>query len=109
MPQFQPEPFVTATRANDGTLQPGDKLVNKKFKVPFITAFAVSVGAVLALTGAMTSGAAPNAGFMESRSMDGMNWMWVVTSLWMWIPVLVMLGFGGLLVWVTFTRKKRQT
>ena len=63
-------------------------------KTPLVIAFVAVVVLFLVFGG----GTMMNGGMMGQRWTGGFGWMW--------IPTLLMLGFGILLGWVIFGRKK---
>ena len=65
--------------------------MNATTKTVLVIAFAIVVILLLLFGG----------GMMGSGAMGGISWMW--------IPTLLMLGLGVLLVWVIFGQKKEPT
>ena len=61
-------------------------------------AFAVVVVLLLLFGGGTMTGATMRGGMMGNGAMNGISWMW--------IPAVLVLGLGALLVWVMFGRKK---
>ena len=70
--------------------------MNVTTKTAFTIAFAIVVILLLFGGGAMT-GATLSGGMMGNGAMGGISWMW--------IPTLLMLGLGVLLVWIIFWQK----
>ena len=68
--------------------------MNESNKTPLVIAFVVVVVLFLIFGG----GTMMNGGMMGQGRIGGFGWMW--------IPTLLMLGFGILLGWVIFGRKK---
>jgi hypothetical protein len=60
-------------------------------------AFAIVVVLLLLFGGGTMTGATMSGGMMGNGSMGGISWMWM--------PTLLMLGLGALLVWVIFGQK----
>ena len=60
-------------------------------------AFAIVVVLLLLFGGGTMTGATLSGGMMGNGSMGGISWMWM--------PTLLMLGLGALLVWVIFGQK----
>ena len=80
--------------------------MNATTKTVLVIAFAIVVIQLLlfgggTMTGATLSGGMMGSGAMGSGAMGGISWMW--------IPTLLMLGLGVLLVWVIFGQKKEPT
>ena len=61
-------------------------------------AFAVVVMLLLLFGGGAMSGATMSGGMMGNGTMGGISWMW--------IPAVLVLGVGVLLVWAIFGQKK---
>ena len=72
--------------------------MNATNKTALVIAFAVVLVLLLLFGGGAMSGATLSGGMMGTGAMGGINWMW--------IPTLLMLGLGALLVWVIFGQKK---
>ncbi len=72
--------------------------MNATTKTALIIAFAIVAVLLLLFGGGMTTGATLRGGMMGNGAMGGISWMW--------IPILLMLGLGVLLVWVIFGQKK---
>ena len=70
--------------------------MNATTKTVLVIAFAIVVILLLLFGGGMMG-----SGTMGSGTMGGISWMW--------IPTLLMLGLGVLLVWVIFGQKKEPT
>ena len=68
--------------------------MNESNKTPLVIAFVVVVVLFLIFGG----GTMMNGGMMGQGRIGGFGWMW--------IPTLLMLGFGILLGWVIFGRKQ---
>lgn len=70
----------------------------------------VSVGAILALIFASGSiiGATQSGGLMGDRGMGSSGWMWIPALIWLFFPMLVMISFGAMLVWLTFDHSKKH-
>jgi hypothetical protein len=66
-------------------------------KTAFVTAFAIAVILHLLFGGSRMAGAILNGGLMENTAIGGMSWMW--------IPALLTLGLGVLLLWVTLGKR----
>lgn len=60
-------------------------------------AFAIVVVLLLLFGGGTMTGATLSGGMMGNGSMGGISWMWM--------PTLLMLGLGVLLVWIIFGQK----
>ena len=60
--------------------------------------FVVVVVLLLLFGGGTMTGAPMRGGMMGNGVMGGISWMW--------IPIVLVLGLGALLVWVMFGRKK---
>ena len=67
--------------------------MNESNKTPLVIAFVVVVLFLIFGGGTMMNG-----GMMGQGRIGGFGWMW--------IPTLLMLGFGILLGWVIFAKKK---
>ncbi len=72
--------------------------MNATNKTALVTAFAIVVVLLLLFGGGTMTGATLSGGMMGNGAMGSINWMW--------IPTLLMLGLGALLVWVIFGQKK---
>ena len=75
--------------------------MNATTKTVLVIAFAIVVIQLLLFGGGTMTGATLSGGMMGSGAMGGISWMW--------IPTLLMLGLGVLLVWVIFGQKKEPT
>ena len=73
-------------------------LMNATTKTVLVIAFAIVVILLLLFGGGTMTGATMSGGMMGNGAMGGISWMW--------IPTLLMLGLGVLLVWVIFGQKK---
>ena len=72
--------------------------MNETNKTTLIIVFSVVVVLLLLFgSGAMT-GATLSGGMMGNGAMGGIGWIW--------IPALLMLGLGALLIWAIFGQKK---
>lgn len=72
--------------------------MNESNKTALIIAFVIVVVLLLLLGGGTMTGATLSGGMMGNGVMGGISWMW--------IPTLLMVGLGILLVWVIFGQKK---
>ena len=72
--------------------------MNATNKTALVIAFAVVLVLLLLFGGGAMSGATLSGGMMGTGAMGGINWMW--------IPTLLMVGLGVLLVWIIFEQKK---
>jgi len=63
-----------------------------------VIAFALVVMLLLLFGGGTMTGATLSGGMMGNGAMGGISWMW--------IPALLMLGLGAVLVWILFGQKK---
>ncbi len=72
--------------------------MNEINKTTLVIAFAIVVVLLLLFGGGAMSGATLSGGVMGNDTMGGVNWMWV--------PALLSLGLGVLLVWAIFGQKK---
>ena len=72
--------------------------MNATTKTVLVIAFAIVVILLLLFGGGTMTGATMSGGMMGNGAMGGISWMW--------IPTLLMLGLGVLLVWVIFGQKK---
>ena len=72
--------------------------MNATNKTALVIAFAVVLVLVLLFGGGAMSGATLSGGMMGNGVMGGISWMW--------IPAVLMLGLGFLLVWIIFEQKK---
>ena len=61
-------------------------------------AFAVVVVLLVLFGGGTMTGATMRGGMMGTGAMGGISWMW--------IPIVLVLGLGALLVWVISKQKK---
>lgn len=73
--------------------------MNETNKTALVIAFAVAVLLLLLFAGGTMTGATLSGGMMGNGAMGGISWIW--------IPTLLMLGLGVLLVWAVFGQKKR--
>lgn len=71
--------------------------MNATTKTVLVIAFAIVVLLLLLFGGGAMTGATLSGGMMGNGAMGGISWMW--------IPTLLMLGLGSLLVWVVFGHK----
>lgn len=71
--------------------------MNATTKTVLVIAFAIVVLLLLLFGGGAMTGATLSGGMMGNGAMGGISWMW--------IPILLMLGLGALLVWVISGRK----
>jgi hypothetical protein len=76
----------------------GVNLMNATNKTALVIAFALVLVLLLLFGGGAMSGATLSGGMMGNGVMGGISWMW--------IPVVLMLGLGVLLVWIIFEQKK---
>lgn len=72
--------------------------MNATTKTALVIAFAIVVVLLLLFGGSAMTGATLSGGMMGNGTMGGINWMW--------IPIVLMFGLGGLLFWVLFGQKK---
>jgi hypothetical protein len=72
--------------------------MNATNKTALVIAFAIAVVLLLLFGGGAMSGATLSGGMMGNGTMGGISWMW--------IPAVLMLGLGVLLVWAIFGQKK---
>ena len=72
--------------------------MNTATKTLLVIAFAIVVVLLLLFGGGAMTGATLSGGMMGNGTMGGIDWMW--------IPTVLMLGLGVLLVWVIFDQKK---
>jgi len=72
--------------------------MNATTKTALVIAFAVVVVLFLLFGGGTMTGGTLSGGMMGNGAMGGIGWMW--------IPTLLVLGLGVLLVWVIFGQKK---
>ena len=72
--------------------------MNTTNKTALVIAFAVVLVLLLLFGGGVMSGATLSGGMMGTGAMGGINWMW--------IPTVLMVGLGVLLVWIIFEQKK---
>lgn len=72
--------------------------MNITTKTALAIAFAIVVVMFLLFGGGTMTGATLSGGMMGNGAMGGISWMW--------IPTLLMLGLGVLLVWIIFGQKK---
>lgn len=72
--------------------------MNEISKIALLAAFAFVLVLLFLFGGGTMSGAMLSGGMMGNGVMGGVSWMW--------IPTLLLLIIGALLVWVIFTQKK---
>ncbi len=72
--------------------------MNVTTKTALVIGFAIVVALLLLFGGGTMTGATLSGGMMGNGTMGGISWMW--------IPALLMLGLGVVLVWVIFGQKK---
>ncbi len=72
--------------------------MNPTNKTALVIAFAVVLVLLLLFGGGAMSGATLSGGMMGTGAMGGISWMW--------IPTVLMVGLGVLLVWIIFEQKK---
>ncbi|BAV33303.1 hypothetical protein SCL_0987 [Sulfuricaulis limicola] len=72
--------------------------MNATIKAALVIAFAIVAVMLLLFGGGTMTGATLSGGMMGNGAMGGISWMW--------IPTLLMLGLGVLLVWIIFGQKK---
>ena len=72
--------------------------MNETNKTALVIAFVIVVVLLLLFGGGTMTGATLSGGMMGNGVMGGISWMW--------IPTLLMVGLGVLLVWVIFGQKK---
>ena len=72
--------------------------MNATNKTALVIAFAVVVILLLLFGGGAMTGATLSGGMMGNGAMGGVSWIW--------IPAVLMLGLGVLLVWAIFEQKK---
>ena len=72
--------------------------MNESNKIALGIAFAIVVVLLLLFGGGTMTGATMSGGMMGNGVIGGMNWIW--------IPGLLMVSLGALLVWVIFGQKK---
>jgi len=65
--------------------------MNATTKTALIIAFTIVVALLLLFGGGTMTGATLSGGMMGNGTMGGISWMWV--------PTLLMLGLGAVLVW----------
>ena len=83
--------------------------MNAATNKPLVIAFVVVAVLFLlfgigAMTGTMMNAGWMGTGWTDGNGMMGNGWMGGIS--WMWIPTLLMVGLGALLVWVIFGQKK---
>ena len=71
--------------------------MNATTKTALIIAFTFVVALLLLFGGGAMTGATLSGGMMGNGAMGGISWMW--------IPTLLMLGLGAVLVWAIFGQK----
>ena len=72
--------------------------MNETNKTALVMAFVIVVILLLLFGGGTMTGATLSGGVMGNGAMGRISWMW--------IPTLLMVGLGALLVWVIFGQKK---
>ena len=72
--------------------------MNATTKTALFIAFAIVVVMLLLFGGGTMTGVTLSGGMMGNGAMGGISWMW--------LPTLLMLGLGALLVWVIFWAEK---
>lgn len=72
--------------------------MNATTKNSLVIAFAIVVILFFLFGGGAMTGATLSGGIMGNGAMGGVSWIWV--------PTLLMLSLGTLLVWVIFGQKK---
>jgi len=72
--------------------------MNETNKTALVIAFVIVAILLLLFGGGTMTGATLSGGMMGNGAMGGISWMWV--------PTLLMVGLGALLVWVIFGQKK---
>lgn len=72
--------------------------MNATNKTALVIVFSIVVVLLLLFGGGAMTGATLSGGMMGSGTMGGISWIW--------IPTLLMLGLGALLVWAIFGQKK---
>ena len=72
--------------------------MNATTKIALVIAFAIVVVLLVLFGGGTMTGARLSGGMMGDGAMGGISWMW--------IPTLLVVGLGVLLVWVIFGQKK---
>ena len=72
--------------------------MNATTKTALLIAFALVVVMLVLFGGGAMTGAVMSGGMMGNGAMGGISWMW--------IPTLLMLSLGALLVWIIFGQKK---
>lgn len=72
--------------------------MNASTKTALVITFAIVVGLLLLFGGGAMTGTTMSGGMMGNGTMGGISWMW--------IPALLMVGLGILLVWVIVGQKK---
>ena len=72
--------------------------MNETNKTALVIAFVIVAIMLLLFGGGTMTGATLSGGMMGNGAMGGISWMW--------IPTLLMVGLGALLVWVIFGQKK---
>ena len=72
--------------------------MNATTKTALVIAFAIVVVLLVLFGGGTMTGARLSGGMMGNGAMGGISWMW--------IPTLLVVGLGVLLVWVIFGQKK---
>ena len=73
-------------------------LINTTTKTALFIAFAIVVVMLALFGGGTMTGATLSGGMMGNGAMGGISWMW--------IPTLLMLSLGAVLVWAIFGQKK---
>lgn len=72
--------------------------MNATSKIALVLVFAIVIALLLMFGGGAMTGATLSGGMMGNGIMGGVSWMWV--------PTLLLVGIGALLVWVIFGQKK---
>lgn len=72
--------------------------MNVTTKTVLLIAVALVVVMLLLFGGGTMTGVTMSGGMMGNGAMGGLSWMW--------IPTLLMLGLGAVLVWAIFGQKK---
>ena len=72
--------------------------MNSTTKTALLIAFALVVVMLVLFGGGTMTGATLSGGMMVNGAMGGISWMW--------IPALLMLSLGAVLVWAIFGQKK---
>lgn len=82
--------------------------MNATTKTALMIAFAIVVALLLLFGGALMTGTTFSGGMMGGDWINGNGWMGGNRGgiSWMWVPVLLMLGLGIVLIWAIFGEKK---